>query len=196
MNLLQTIKKKIKLNKYKKKFNFNFDKTTYLGSSFRIAGRSKALIEIGKNSVIFANMVCNSANSRIFVGDRTYINKGCLLDCSKEIFIGSDVTIGWDVTVLDSNAHSLDWKERSNNTTKANFALAQNKSWAIDTDTKKAEKITISDKVWIGFGSSILRGVTIGEGAVIGAQCVVRNDVTPWSIMIGNPAVKIGEIRH
>jgi galactoside O-acetyltransferase len=46
----------------------------------------------------------------------------------------------------------------------------------------------IQDKVWIGFGASILKGVTVGEGAVIGAQAVVTRDVAPYTVVAGNPA--------
>lgn len=53
-------------------------------------------------------------------------------------------------------------------------------------------KIQIGDDVWIGAGARILRGVTIGSGAVIGASCVVTKDVPPMAIMVGNPARLMG----
>jgi acetyltransferase-like isoleucine patch superfamily enzyme len=48
-------------------------------------------------------------------------------------------------------------------------------------------KIVIKDDVWIGYGSTILSGVTIGQGAVIGANSVVSKDIPPYAIAIGNP---------
>ena len=47
--------------------------------------------------------------------------------------------------------------------------------------------VTIKDKAWIGFNVSILKGVTIGEGAVVGAGSVVTRDVAPYSVVAGNP---------
>lgn len=47
--------------------------------------------------------------------------------------------------------------------------------------------IVIGNDVWIGYGAVILSGVTIGNGAVIGAMTVVRNNVEPYSVVIGNP---------
>jgi SAM-dependent methyltransferase len=49
----------------------------------------------------------------------------------------------------------------------------------------------IEDDVWIGFNATILKGVTIGKGAIVGACSVVTKNVEPYSIVIGNPAQKL-----
>jgi maltose O-acetyltransferase len=51
--------------------------------------------------------------------------------------------------------------------------------------------ITIEDDVWIGAGSVILAGRTIGTGSIVGAGSVVTKDVPPWSVVGGNPAVVV-----
>ena len=56
--------------------------------------------------------------------------------------------------------------------------------------------VRIEDKVWIGFNVIVLKGVTIGEGAVVGAGSVVVNDVPAWSVAVGNPARVIRELRR
>ena len=48
--------------------------------------------------------------------------------------------------------------------------------------------VVICDRSWIGARSIILKGVTIGEGAIVGAGSVVTSDVPPWTIVGGNPA--------
>ena len=53
--------------------------------------------------------------------------------------------------------------------------------------------IVIGNDVWIGYGATILSGVKIGDGSVIGAQSVVRHNVEPYSIVAGNTAIEIGK---
>lgn len=48
-------------------------------------------------------------------------------------------------------------------------------------------RITIGNDVWIGMNATILSGVTIGDGAVIGACCVVTKNVDPYAVVVGNP---------
>ena len=54
-------------------------------------------------------------------------------------------------------------------------------------------EVIIGDRVWIGYRAIVLPGVTIGEGAVVGAGAVVTRDVSPYTIVAGNPAKVIGE---
>jgi maltose O-acetyltransferase len=53
--------------------------------------------------------------------------------------------------------------------------------------------VVIGDRVWIGYRAIVLPGVSIGEGAVVGAGAVVTKDVEPCAIVAGNPARKVGE---
>jgi len=52
----------------------------------------------------------------------------------------------------------------------------------------RAIGIIIEDDVWLGVGSTVLDGVTIGKGSVIGAGAVVTKDIPPYSIAVGVPA--------
>lgn len=57
----------------------------------------------------------------------------------------------------------------------------------------KQKGITVEDDVWIGYGATIMDGITVGEGSIIGARSVVTKDIEPYSIYAGVPARKIGE---
>lgn len=55
--------------------------------------------------------------------------------------------------------------------------------------------VVIEDKVWIGINATILPGVRVGYGAIIGANSVVTKDVPPMTVVAGNPARTIKELK-
>lgn len=63
--------------------------------------------------------------------------------------------------------------------------------WGVEFD--RPMEVTIGNRAWIGSNVTVLPGVSIGEGAVCCANCVVTKDVSPYSIVAGIPAKKIGE---
>jgi acetyltransferase-like isoleucine patch superfamily enzyme len=115
---------------------------------------------------------CRFLNGRkVFLGERNVINFGCLLDGRKfSIRTGSNVSIGPEATIL-----TLGHDPRS------------------ATFEDRGGDVVIGDRVWIGYRAIVLPGVTIGEGAVVGAGAVVTKNVGPYAIVAGNPARKIGE---
>lgn len=60
---------------------------------------------------------------------------------------------------------------------------------------RSTRPIVIEDKVWIGIGATVLPGVRIGYGAIVGANSVVTHDVPPMTVVGGNPARFIKEIK-
>jgi len=150
-------------------------------------------VEIGSESQVFGTLVVQRPGAHIRVGERTQIGASTLV-AACGIDIGDDVLMAWDITVMDNDSHSLTWDERRNDVaqcavdyreTPADFA--RNKEWS----TVAMAPIRIESKAWIGFGAIILKGVTVGEGAVIGAGSVVTHDVAPHSVVAGNPAREI-----
>jgi galactoside O-acetyltransferase len=137
-------------------------------------------LSIGHSSIIQANIRFEDSGGEIRIGDRTYIGKSDLV-CYRSIVIGDDVIMSWGITITDHDSHSLDWEYRKND------VLDWGKSRKDWTHVAHAP-VVIRDKAWIGFNVSILKGVTIGEGAVVGACSVVTRDVPPHSIVVGNPA--------
>lgn len=102
----------------------------------------------------------------VTVGDSTFFSGGTLL-CTESIEIGQGCAIGWDVTIMDSDMHPLVVEGQAEPSTKP---------------------IRIGDHVWIGAGARILKGVTIGGGAVVAAGAVVTGDVEPQTLVGGVPA--------
>ena len=147
--------------------------------------KDNCVINIDEQSQIDGAIYFDKDNALISIGKCSFIN-GSLIAAQK-IEIGDDVLISWGVTVVDHNSHAISFSERSQDV--VNWRLGK-KDW---TNVKIAP-IKISNKVWIGFNSIILKGVTIGEGAIVGAGSVVTKDVPAWTIVAGNPARVIRHI--
>lgn len=166
--------------------------------TFRYDVNSENPIKIGNDCMLNCNFIFESSQGEIEIGDRTFINAGTNLISRSKIKIGNDVTIAWDCVLYDHNSHSLNWKERQHDLVQQlqdyrnGHNFTENKNW----NSVKSRPIIIEDKVWIGFGSTILNGVTIGEGAIIGAKSVVRNNIEPYTVVAGNPAVIIKKLEH
>jgi len=58
----------------------------------------------------------------------------------------------------------------------------------VPSDLKDVRPVRICKKAWIGNGTHIMKAVTIGEGAIIGANSVVLSNIPPYSLALGNPA--------
>ena len=144
-------------------------------------GRSNiGILEIGSNSIIHCRLNFDRENGEITIGSNTYIGKSNLVSASK-ISIGDDVIISWDVTIVDHDSHSIYWDLRSKDVINWKKKI---KNW----DHINIKSVCISNRVWIGFGASILKGVNIGEGAIVAAKSVVTKDIPPYAVVAGNPA--------
>lgn len=150
-------------------------------------GFKNCQVEVGEGSLISGRIVFERDHAILSIGTRTFLGGGTLLDVSDRIAIGDDVLIAWGTTIVDHNSHSISFSKRKNDVLDWQCA---NKDWS----NVPIAPVKIEDKVWIGFNSIILKGVTIGQGAVIGAGSVVTKDVAPWTIVAGNPARLIREI--
>jgi acetyltransferase-like isoleucine patch superfamily enzyme len=115
---------------------------------------------------------CRFLNGRkIHFGNRNVINFGCLFDGRKfHIRTGDDVSIGPEASILTlgHDPQSPEFADRGGD-------------------------VIIGNRVWIAYRAIILPGITIGDGAVVGAGAVVTKNVEPYAIVVGNPARKVGE---
>jgi len=116
----------------------------------------------------------------ISIGDHVGIS-GSTLRCSERITIGNRTIIGSGCLLLDTDEHPLSAHER------------QVPDYYNYT---KSRPIIIGDDVFIGARCIVTKGVTIGNGSVIGAGSVVTHDVPPNTIVAGNPARIIKEINN
>lgn len=126
-------------------------------------------IKLNKNFIFYSGahiIIANDASLKLGSG---YVNRNCKIKCFESIEIGEDVAISENVTIWDSDVHQ------------------------INNNTAKTKPIKIGNHVWIGTNSIILKGVIIGDGAVIAAGSVVNRNIPSRCLAAGTPARVVKE---
>ena len=163
----------------------------YIGSGSRINYRGlhmrpKCLFKTGDGCMIEGHIHFERPGAQVIIGDNTFMG-GSMIATSERVEIGNYVLIAWGCCIVDHNSHALDWRSRQDDT---RAWIRGEKEWT----HVKTKPVKICDHAWIGFNSIILKGVTIGEGAIVAAGSVVTKDVPPFSVVAGNPAKVIREL--
>lgn len=127
-------------------------------------------ISIGEHSVLRSINVpielATERGARLLIGPDCFLNYGISIGCTHSIRIGARCRLGPYVMLIDSEFHDLlDRAKRP-----------------------QAAPVEIGDDVWIGAKASVLPGVTIGRGAVVGTSAVVTKNVAPFTVVAGVPA--------
>ncbi len=99
--------------------------------------------------------------------------------------IGSFCSIAENVTILLGTEHRLDWVSTYP------FPMVLDEFENVKSFSATKGSVTIGNDVWIGMNAFVLDGISIGDGAVVGACSVVSKDVAPYTIVAGNPATVI-----
>jgi acetyltransferase-like isoleucine patch superfamily enzyme len=133
-----------------------------------------------------SRIVYERDGASLTVGSGSFVGLG-LMSIADRVEIGDNVMLSWGVTVVDHNSHSIRARERS---TDVEQWLQGRKEWA----GIKIAPVQIHDRAWLGFNVSVLPGVVIGEGAIVGAAAVVTKSVPAWTIAAGNPARVLREL--
>ncbi len=151
---------------------------------------------IGDDSIVGGNFIFESEAGKITIGNHSYVGGGTFISRSS-IEIGDNVTIAWGGTMYDHDSHSLDFMKRRKDIDdelsdiRGGHNFIAHKDWS----DVKSKPIRICDDAWIGMNVIILKGVTVGEGAVVGAGSVVTKDVPSWTVVAGNPAKVVKRLR-
>jgi acetyltransferase-like isoleucine patch superfamily enzyme len=149
--------------------------------------RAPGLI-VGNNVTLCRASLATETNGLIEIGDYCYLSNAALV-CSERISVGSHVFIAAGVTIADSDFHPIAPAARLADT------LATSPLGNHQHRPKVASKpIIIENGVWIGFNATVMKGVRIGENAVIEAGAVVISDVPAGCTVAGNPAKPVEQL--
>lgn len=110
---------------------------------------------------------------KVLIGNGVHIGHGLVVIVNREIAIGDGVNISPGVRIMDTDSHPRD---------------AESRIAKLPPRKDEVKPVRIGRYAWIGEHSYILKGVTIGEGAIIGVNSVVVTDIPPYTIAMGNPA--------
>jgi acetyltransferase-like isoleucine patch superfamily enzyme len=166
--------------------NVVLDDTAYIETSFSFdLYRSEAQVgvQLGRGASTYGGTMFDvGSQGRVTLGNYALVN-GARIICDAEIEIGDYTLISWNVVLMDTYRLPFDPIERQRQLERVSGRLPR----CIDAQVL-AQPIRIGRNVWIGFDVCVLPGVTIGEGAIVGARSVVTQDVPPYSVVAGNPA--------
>jgi acetyltransferase-like isoleucine patch superfamily enzyme len=193
INILRSLIFKYRFNKVKKNVIMG---SSHLFNQFRLSLYkpiyNKIYLVIGDDNILNCKIAFESELGKVTIGNRNYIGDSTII-CRSEVIFENDIFVAWGTYFYDHNSHSIDYKERENDIIQQladhrnGKLFIENKNW----DVVATKPIRICSNVWIGFNCTILKGVTIGQGAIVGAGSVVTKDVPAWSIVAGNPAVVV-----
>jgi len=107
------------------------------------------------------------------IGEGTHIQERTHINCTRSVSIGEHCAISWDCEILDTDIHQI---------------VAEGR------ESVRSAPVMIGNHVWIGTHAIILKGVTIGDNAVVAAGSVVTTDVPASTLVGGNPARTIRSI--
>lgn len=201
MNVINIVKKIYLYFRHRQYSHYlNTDKSSIFLSGFSIRVdnplKGKKYVLVGRDSIINGTFIFESKDGEISIGNHSYIGGGMFIS-HRRIMIGNNVTIAWGGTIYDHDSHSLNYLDRRRDIDDELDCIRSGKNFIANKEWSNvsSKPIIICDDVWIGMNVTILKGVTIGEGAIVAACSVVTKDVPAWTVVAGNPAKIVKSIK-
>ena len=122
------------------------------------------------------------------LGENTVVNNQLTVVVPKNVKIGNNVTVMNGALMMAAGGITIEDKVLI----AANVKLISNNHDPYERDVLLCKPILIKKGAWIGAGSTILPGVTVGKYAIVGSDSVVTKDVPPYTLVKGAPAIPCG----
>ena len=179
-----------------------WDTMATVGETSEIRGLSTVLnesgdrsrIHIGNFTRIVSSVITCKENARVEVGDYCVLQGSVSLSALESIKIGDYVGIASGSAITDNNTHALGIESWIRHRLRAAPGGPGYPGLGNGWELSESAPVVIENGVWIGANSRILKGVTIGEGAVVASNSVVTKSVEPYTVVAGNPARKVKEL--
>lgn len=137
-------------------------------------------VTIGARTVL-RGLVRVEAGGRLSIGRFCYVGDDTLLSAQQSITVADHVLIAHECQLFDNNSHPVDWQQR-----RAHFAAILGQGGG-PVEIRSAP-VVIEEDAWLGFRSTVMKGVTIGARTILSAGAVATRSAPPDSVMAGNPA--------
>jgi acetyltransferase-like isoleucine patch superfamily enzyme len=157
------------------------DPTTKIFGNIYNYQSNPQMIIIKDNSMIMGDLCVYKHGGMIEIGSYCFVGPGTRIQSAIKVYIGNNVLIAHNVNIYDHISHPLDSVERH-----LDYKNFLNNGLA-DTMNLNEKEIIIEDDVWIGFNCTILKGVKIGKGAIIGANTIITKDIPPYAVIVSKP---------
>jgi acetyltransferase-like isoleucine patch superfamily enzyme len=164
-----------------------------IGANIKNESSDKLRVTIGNKCRVLGQLVCKSTG-KIVVGNYTVIQDGVSIRCLDSITIGSFTGIAEGTVITDNNTHPVNIEEWIKHRIRVAPGGPGYPGLGNGWELSESAPVIIGDGVWIGGNCTILKGVTIGDGAIVARGSIVTKDVAPFTIVAGNPAKKVKEL--
>lgn len=121
-------------------------------------------VKLGKRCMAEHSVYFRAGSGKLALGDKVFFNRNCIITCNEQIDIGNKATFGPNVCIYDHDHDPNNWNKMIR------------------------KPVSIGDRVWVGANAVILKGVTIGNDAVIAAGSIVTHDIPEKAVAGGVPA--------
>jgi len=154
------------------------------------SGRPRATIRLGVGCHVHGRLLVFARSGEIVIGDHCFFGEGSEIWSGESVRIGHRVFVSHGVNIHDTSSHP-----RSARLRHIQFARRDDPEYERAMREISTAPVLIGDDAWIGLNAVILKGVTVGRGAIVGAGSVVTENVPEFAMVAGNPARRMGEAK-
>ena len=166
-----------------------FDRRAEVGEGLRLGLNARLIapeederrVRIGRDCAIRGILRCDG-RGRITLGERVYVGDGVILSAMSHVEVGEGTLLPHGTQVFDNDTHPMGAAERE-----AHFKAILRIGPAVEARIATAP-VRIGKRCWVGFGGTVMKGVAIGDEAIVAAGAVVVADVPAGAVAAGNPA--------